>query len=185
MTDKELIQGLIDGDQQAAAFLVNEYQVMVYNACYSFLHNVHNAEDVTQDVFIEAIKHAGRFRLESKISTWLYRIAINRSLNFIRNNRKHRVWYEINDFFNSSKQSLEPQTEADPAEQLEQKNIIARAIDGLPDNQKIAFSLNKLEGLSYAEVAEIMDRKLPAVESLLHRARLNLQKKLKAYYEIE
>jgi RNA polymerase sigma-70 factor (ECF subfamily) len=74
--------------------------------------------------------------------------------------------------------------EIDPVERSEQKNIIARAIDALPKNQRIAFSLNKLEDLSYAEVAEVMELKLPAVESLLHRAKMNLQKKLKAYYEI-
>jgi RNA polymerase sigma-70 factor (ECF subfamily) len=184
MTDTELIQGLIDGDQRAGRFLVDEYQIMVYNTCYSFLHNVHNAEDVTQDVFIEAIKHASRFRAEAKVSTWLYRIAINRSLNYIRNNRKRWFWQEIDEFFDSGKAVNEPMAEIDPVERSEQKNIIARAIDALPKNQRISFSLNKLEDLSYAEVAEVMELKLPAVESLLHRAKMNLQKKLKAYYEI-
>lgn len=184
MTDKELIQGLIDSDRQAGSYLVDQYQVLVYNTCYSFLHNVQNAEDVTQEVFIEVIRHASRFRAEAKVSTWLYRIAINRSLNYIRNNRKRWFWEEIDDYFESGKAGREPKAETDPAERNEQKNIIARAIDSLPKNQRIAFSLNKLEDLSYAEVAEIMELKLPAVESLLHRAKMNLQKKLKAYYEI-
>lgn len=184
MTDTELIQGLINGDQRAGRFLVDEYQIMVYNTCYSFLHNVHNAEDVTQDVFIEAIKHASRFRAEAKVSTWLYRIAINRSLNYIRNNRKRRFWHEIDEFLNSGKAGHEPVEVNDPVEESEKKSFIARAIDALPKNQSIAFSLNKLEGLSYAQVAEIMELKLPAVESLLHRAKMNLQKKLKSYHEI-
>lgn len=173
---------MIEGSQTAARFLVNEYQVMVYNTCYSFLRNVHNAEDVTQEVLIEAIKHAGRFRAEAKVGTWLYRIAINRSLNYIRNNRKRQFWLEIDDYLQWDNTRAE--TNVDPLERKEQNTMLARAIDGLPKNQRIAFTLNKMEELPYAAVAEIMELKLPAVESLLHRAKMNLQKKLKDYYRI-
>jgi RNA polymerase sigma factor (sigma-70 family) len=187
MTDLELLNGLAKGDPLAGRQFVDSYQVNVYNVCYGFLQNVHDAEDIAQEVFIEAIRNASKFRGDAKLSTWLYRIAVNRSLNHIRNNKKRRFWKELDsvfgfDIFSDRTNSYEPVTNEDELERKEQKLMIGEAIKSLPEKQRAAFTLNKLEDLSYAEVAEIMQTSLASVESLIHRARAGLQKKLKSNY---
>lgn len=187
MTDAELIQGLKDKDSGAWHELVDRYQLLVYNICIGFLRNAHDAEDLSQDIFIEVFNSAHKFRGDAKLSTWLYRISVNRSLNFIRNNRKRRFWKEIDALFgvSASEEAIAfvPSVETDPMETSEQRTLLDQAISQLPENQRVAFTLNKIEELPYAEVAEIMELSLSAVESLIHRARVNLRKKLKNYYK--
>ena len=84
----DLINRLKQGDEPAFRILVEDYRKQVVNTCFGLLHNYDDAEDVAQDVFIEAFRSIHKFRGDSKIETWLYRIAINRSLNHIRNNKK-------------------------------------------------------------------------------------------------
>lgn len=186
MTEAELIKGLKEKDPLAWQQLVEQNQLLVFNVCNGFLHNNSDAEDLSQDIFIEVFNNAHKFRGDAKISTWLYRIAVNRSLNFIRNSNKRRVWKEIDALFgfSASKDSAALMTsqEREPMETSEQHSMLEKAIAQLPSNQKVAFRLNKIEELPYAEVAEIMELSLSAVESLIHRARLNLRKKLKNYY---
>lgn len=187
MTDSELLQGIEQGDPQAGRLFVDRYQVQIYNICYSFLHNAHDAEDVTQEVFIEVLRNAAKFRGDSKLGTWIFRIATNRSLNFLRNNRKRKFWKEIDSFFDisgskSDPRDAEPMESSDILEQEEQKVALSSAIAALPDSQRTAFTLNRLDDLSYAETAEVMEISLAAVESLIHRARLTLRKKLETYY---
>lgn len=187
MTDAELVQGLKDKDPAAWHELVEQNQLLVYNVCNGFLRNAHDAEDLSQDIFIEVFNSAHKFRGDAKISTWLYRISVNRSLNFIRNNRKRRFWKEIDALFGNSAPedgtAFVPSVEKEPMETSEQRSLLDNAISQLPENQRVAFTLNKIEELPYAEVAEIMELSLSAVESLIHRARVNLRKKLKNYYK--
>ncbi|MCK4427954.1 MAG: sigma-70 family RNA polymerase sigma factor, partial [candidate division Zixibacteria bacterium] len=85
MNDEELIQKIIDRDHRAFKWLVDRYQDLVINTCYHLIGNRQDAEDVSQEVFFQVYKSAQKFRREAKLSTWLYRIAVNRSLNFVRN----------------------------------------------------------------------------------------------------
>lgn len=171
------------GNQLAAKELVDLYQVKVYNICVSLLHNVHDAEDITQEVFMEVLLHTADFRGEAQLGTWIYRIAVNRSLNFIRSNKKRRWWKQIDEFLSfSENESYEPSTTPQQMEESEQKLILQKAIDKLPEKQRIAFTLNKIDDFSYLDVAEIMNMSHSAIESLIHRARMNLQKSLKPYY---
>jgi len=188
MSDQELLDGIAKGDPLAGRLFTDTYQVKVYNICYSFLLNVHDAEDLTQEVFIEALRNAGKFRGDSRLGTWLYRIAVNRSLNHIRDNRKRKFWKDIDDFFTLDGMSdhasgREPESNADLLEQKEQRHLIGEAIASLPEKQRIAFTLNKLEDMSYPEVAEVMQTSVSSVESLIHRARMGLQKQLKHYFK--
>jgi RNA polymerase sigma-70 factor (ECF subfamily) len=183
MTETDLIKGLIAKDSNAWKALVDQYQILVYNVCYGFLQNSHDAQDLTQDIFIEVFNSAHKFRGDSKLSTWLYRISANRSLNFIRNNKKWRFWKELSSFFidddgDGIHESEEPFVVDEKIEQQERSRFLYQAISDLPDNQRIAFTLHKIEDLPYAEIAEIMNVTLPAVESLMHRAKVNLRKKL-------
>lgn len=187
MSDYETIEQLKQGDEQVFRELVEQYREMVVRTCYGILRNREDAEDVAQDVFVEVYRSISGFRADAKLSTWLYRIAINRSLNHIRDNKKRR-WLGFGKDAECENTPL-LNVEADAADQpeytLENKEraaILFRAIDRLPDKQKVAFLLRKYDGLSYREIADIMELSQSSVESLLFRAKKNLQKKLLACY---
>lgn len=188
LTDSELIEDILDNNSQKAfEELVNRYQPLVTRTCLGFVNRYADAEDIAQDVFIEVYQSLRNFRKESKLSTWLYRIAVNKSLNFIRKQKRHSNLRSIENFFtagNSSKsESIEiaspKSADADwNIEQEEDKQMLKRAINSLAENQRIAFVLSKYHDLSYKEIAEVMSTTLSSVESLLFRARQNLQSKL-------
>ena len=189
MTDQELIEQIQSGSQSAFRHLVDKYQVLVFNTCIGFVGNRQSAEDLSQDVFIEAFRSIGKFRGEAKLSTWLYRISVNKSLNHIRDHKKHNIVRSLERFFYGEKEEkLDVEDNifgsADmPMEQQQHARELHQAISSLPDNQQIAFNLHKFDDLSYKQIAEIMDLSLSSVESLIHRAKKNLQKKLAAYYK--
>jgi len=168
--------------------LYEKHNNMVYNLCLKYLQNIEDAEDVTQEVFISIHKSLHQFKGESKLSTWIYRIAVTKSLEFIRmKNRKKRFAFFQTIFANENGEiKIEASHFHHPGVALENKEraaIIFKAIDKLPENQKTAFILSKLEELSYAEISEIMKVSLSSVESLLFRAKQNLQKLLGDYYD--
>ena len=80
MGEKEMIKAILKGDQKAFKLLVDTYQLMVVNTCYAFVHDQDEAEDIAQDVFIQVFESLSTFRFQSKLSTWLYKIAVNRSI---------------------------------------------------------------------------------------------------------
>lgn len=185
MNDQELIQKIAQNDQAAFRMLVDRYNEMVINVCFHFCGNKQDAEDVAQEVFIQIYKSAPNYRFEAKLSSWIYRIAVNRSLNNLRTQKRMRWFKRINDFFDEDR--LNEATICDPVSPdqpdiafsgKEQRQFIQKAIDSLPDDQKVAFMLHQFEGLSYQEITEIMQKSLSSVTSIIHRAKLNLQKKL-------
>ena len=99
MTDQELIDQIQSGSQSAFRHLVDKYQVLVFNTCIGFVGNRQSAEDLSQDVFIETYRSISKFRGEAKLSTWLYRISVNKSLNHIRDHKKHNVVRSLERFF--------------------------------------------------------------------------------------
>lgn len=188
MNERNLITALQKGDQIAFKTLVDKHKQNVFGTCMGFLHNEANADDITQEVFIEAFRSIYKFDGKSKISTWLYRIAVNKSLNYIRDNKKHKILRSIESFFINSNTELPIESDENyeagfDIEHNENRKIIKKAINSLPKNQRIAFVLNKYQDLSYKEVAGVMDVSLSSVESLIHRAKLNLQKKLVNFYK--
>ncbi len=183
MTDPaELITKIRSGDNIAAGELIDLYQDKVFRICFSFLGNLHDAEDLTQEVFIDVLQNLKNFRGDSAPGTWIYRIAVNRSLNFIRNRKRYKWWKQVDDFLTFSATEKEPSIINTKIEDEEGKVILQNAINTLPENQRTAFTLNKLDELSYNEVCEIMGMSLSAVESLIHRAKINLQKSLRGYF---
>lgn len=183
-----LVKQLIEGKPLAFKQLVDTYQNIVYNTCLSFVHQVQDAEDLAQETFLEVYQSIKTFRKDSQLSTWIYRIAVNKCLDFIRKQKRKK-----RSGFLHSLSGLSPGLEAGflahknhPGVGLENKEraqILFNAIDQLPDAQKTAFTLHKLEGLPYEEIAKIMKKSLSSVESLMHRARKNLQKLLGNYYK--
>ncbi|MGC9353624.1 MAG: RNA polymerase sigma factor [Mariniphaga sp.] len=189
MNEAGIIDKLKQGNESAFKELVENYRGMVVNTCFGLLHNKDDAEDVAQDVFIEVFRSVENFRADSKISTWLYRIAVNRSLNFIRDNKKRKWFQSFDDVVESKKEILNElnyQSVDDPGSELENSQralLLHEAIDSLPENQRVAFTLNKYEDLAYKEISEVMNLSVSSVESLIHRAKKNLQKKLHHCYK--
>jgi len=189
MTDAQLIEGILNREQKCFKELVDKYQLLVLNTCNSFLHDKNNAEDIAQEVFIEVFLSINKFKSEAKLSTWLYRIAVNKSLNFIRDNKNRSLVKSIENYF-SGEQKSELQIPDNNSiyfdiddSHTEKIELLHKAIDSLSDKQKTALTLSKFEKLSYAQIAEVMDLSLSSVEGLIHRAKINLQKKILNYYK--
>ena len=161
MLEQELIERIRADDPRAFKELFDSNVTLVHNVCFRMLGNRQDAEDVTQEVFLEAYKSLKRFRFESKLSTWLYRIAVNRSLNHQRK-RKLERWLSLD--FDSPDRSDEdfdapgmPENGPDGAmEKKDAERIVQTAINSLPDQQRLALLLHRYEELSYEEIAKVM-----------------------------
>ena len=183
MTDKELTDGLILQRKEAIDYLVDKYQKNVIKTAFYFLANMEDAEDLSQEVFLEILKSVGQYKQNSSLYTWIYRITVNKSLDHLRKQKRRDVMHQIYPFIRGSndvtnRNDIEPAIMDTQNEDREKRGILDSAVNSLPENQRIAFILNKYEDLAYKEIAEIMNLSLSSVESLIHRAKLNLQKKL-------
>jgi len=186
MNDFEIIEAIRQGSPEYFKELVDKYKEMVFRVCLGFVRNRQDAEDTTQDVFFTVYKNIKNFRSESKLSTWIYRIAVNRSLNHIRK-RKYAKIFSKADLEKENDINNFPAGENSAADfkviSKEKMKIILKALDKLPSNQRTAFTLFNLKGFTYEEIAEITGCSIPAVESRIHRAKMNLQKRLVKYFK--
>lgn len=147
---------------------------MVYNTALGYLHNVEEAEEITQDVFVSIYQKASTFQENAKLSTWIYRITINKCLNALdKRKRRPNAESEVHEFHRID--FVHPGI---LLENQEKSKYLFAVIDALVDAQKTAFILSYIEGLPRQEVADVMEIGLKAVESLLQRAKANLRKKL-------
>lgn len=183
---KDLIRKLQEGDQMEFTTLMDLYQNMVYNTALGIVQNEEDADDITQEVFEQVYISIGSFKGESKLSTWLYKITISKSLDHIKKKKRKKRFGVVQSLFGvSDVEKYSPVEFNHPGVQLEQKERASElfaALNQLPDKQKIAFILHKVEGQSYQEVAEIMNKSLYAVEALMSRAKANLKTLLHNYY---
>jgi len=171
------------------AEIYDAYKTKVFNTTIGYLQSYEDAEEVTQDVFVEVHRSLHTFEGKSSLSTWIYRIAIHKSLDFIKSkNRKKRFAFLTALFDDAGALKHDAPDFYHPGVILENKEKSAtlfKAINTLPANQKTAFILSKVEGLSYAEISEVMETSVSAVESVLFRAKQNLQQQLAAFFEQE
>jgi RNA polymerase sigma-70 factor (ECF subfamily) len=122
MNDKELVKRICEGDENSFRLLVEKYQDIVFRTCHGFLKNVEDSEDLTQEVFIKVFHKIQDFRGESEFSTWLYRIAVNMSINVLRQNKRRQLFEDIeNIIFTSGKNHQNALTDASVDEQFEKK----------------------------------------------------------------
>lgn len=153
------------------------HSVNVYNTAISYLQNAEDAEEISQDVFITVYHKIDGFNQSSKLSTWLYRITINKSINYIKKRKRHQL-------MSLGLLKKDPANFNHPGVQLEHKEEAAelfKQIDLLAPNQKTAFILVFIEHLPQQEVADIMEIGLKAVESLLQRAKTKLRANINFY----
>jgi RNA polymerase sigma-70 factor (ECF subfamily) len=184
LNHSDLLSGIQSGDGAVFSTLVDRWQNMVYNTALGIVQNEEDAEDITQDVFIRLYENIVSFRQEAQLSTWIYRITVNLALDFEKRKKRQKHGGLLKKIF-FVKAEEEPVNFHHPGVLLDNKEkaaILFKALKKLPEKQKIAFTLHKIEGLSAKEVAEIMETSLYAVESLIGRAKNGLKKVLEQYY---
>jgi len=186
--DDQLIRGLLKNDPTAFECLIDRYQDNVYNTCLGILKQPVDAEDITQEVFVEVFKSINTFRNDAKLSTWIYRIALNKSLEMTRKSKRLKRKNEVISIEKNYGSGLSIPSFDHPCVEMEMKesaSILMNSVDRLPDAQRIAFVLKKIEGLSQKQIAEIMKVSESSVESLLARAKKNLKKRLNKLYRTD
>jgi len=182
----DLIEAIRNHEEWAFRELIRENQGKVYNVCLTMLKNLEDAEDLSQEVFIDVFEKVEQFRGQAEISTWLYKLAVNKSLEFLRKQKRQKRWNGLKALVLGTEEINHPKDFDHPGvimENQEHARVLFKHIERLSDKQKVAFTLNKTEGLAYLQIAEIMEVSVSSVESLIFRANSNLRKSLKSYYE--
>lgn len=186
MTETELITLLKQKDRAAFKSIVETGQDMVYNTALGILQNAEDAEDVTQEVFMQVFESVSSFKGESKFSTWIYRITVSKAMDHIRRKKRKKRFAFIQSLYGKNDEPvIDPPDFFHPGISMENKEnaaVLFKAMEQLSPNQQTAFVLNKVEGLSYLEIGEVMKITDSAVDALLHRAKANLKKILADYY---
>lgn len=143
------------------------------------------AKDMAQEVFIHVYQNISKFKGDSLLSTWIYRIAVNKCLEEIRRRGRQKRSAHLEDISDSSiqNQAADFFHPGVALEDQERAKVLFTAIEQLPDQQQVAFTLAKVEQLSYEEISKVMEKSVSSVESLIHRAKQNLKKLLVTYYE--
>ena len=191
MNEENYINKLRAGSQAAFSQLIDAYQQKVFGTCISFVPNKEDAEDIAQEVFLEVFKSISKFKGDAKLSTWIYKIATNKCLEFIRKrNAKKRFAFMQTILGNEipidkTSYFTEINHPGIILENKEKSAIVFKAINKLPENQRVIFTLAKIDGRSYQEIVEITGKSLSSVESILFRAKKGLQVKLENYYTSE
>ncbi len=181
------LEALRNGDRAEFSRLVEAYYKMIYHLSYKMLGDAQDAEDVLQETFLKAYRHLGSFDGRSSLSTWLYRIATNEALMFLR--RKKPDLVSIDEPVETGEVEAEPLQIVDwcclPEAELlssEAQAHLDRAVENLPPSLRVVFVLRDLQGLSTLETAEVLNLSENAVKTRLSRARLRLREELSGYY---
>ncbi|NTW62874.1 MAG: RNA polymerase sigma factor [Chlorobiaceae bacterium] len=187
-THKALPDNRVTSKNEQFRALVLEHQEMVLNTCFRFVFNREDAEDLAQDVFVEVYRSLDQFREESKLSTWIYRIAVTKSLDYLRRLKRKKRFSSIKRVIgiDDPSEDLTDPAGINPLQSLagkENANLLQDALNTLPENQKTAFLLSKQDGFSNQEIADILQSSVSAVESLIHRAKKNLHDKLYKHFK--
>ena len=189
MEEQDFINDLRTGKQFAYAKLIELFQQKVFATCISFVPNKEDAEDIAQEVFVEVFNSINKFKGNSKLSTWIYRITTNKCLEFIRkrNTKKRFAFLQSimgNDIpVDKTKYFTEMNHPGILLENKEKSETLFKAINQLPDAQRVVFTLSKVDGMSYQEICEVTEKSLSSVESLMFRAKKNLQDILGDFYK--
>jgi RNA polymerase sigma-70 factor (ECF subfamily) len=186
--DAALMQAFQRGDESAFETLVDRHRERVFRLACRYLRDETAADDLAQEAFLRVYRAKQTWRPEAKFSTWLYRVTANACLNELRARRARKAveaTAPAGPDGGTIPEGADPGA-ADPGDSILRKElagVVKAAVDELPEDQRLAVMLSKYEGLSYRELAESMERSVPAVKSLLVRARENLRKSLAPYLD--
>jgi RNA polymerase sigma factor (sigma-70 family) len=179
LTELELIAQLKLGNENAFKTMVFQYQNKVYNTALGLVQNNIDAEDIAQEVFIQVYKSIQQFRGDATLNTWIYRITVTKCLDFLRSKKRKKRMAIVLQLFKNNQPVYDAPHFNHPGVMLDNKEkaaLLFACVQQLPENQKTAFVLNKVEDLSYAEIAVILKISESAVDALLQRAKQNLRK---------
>ena len=145
MEDLELIKNLKSGDEEAYRLVVDTYQKMVLNCAYKFLRNSESAQDLTQEVFLEVFESIHSFRADAKLSTWIYRITVTKSLNHLKSLQREKRFGKLLRLFGEDEieKRIPAPGSMSPEKELENRDraaVLARELEKLAENQKVAFT---------------------------------------------
>lgn len=187
LLDEQLVERVQRGDKAAFNLLVKKYQHKVVNLVARYVNNPGDVPDVAQEAFIKAYRALPTFRGESAFYTWLYRIAVNTAKNYLTSQGRRPPSSDVEADEAESYGGGEALQEVSTPENLaltdEIKRTVFSAIEALPEDLRTAITLRELEGLSYEEIAEIMDCPVGTVRSRIFRAREAIDKRLQPLIE--
>ncbi len=175
-SDEVLITLVHQGEQGAFRVLLERYQERIRNLIYFIFHDQQVVDDLSQEVFIKAYEALPQFRFQSSFYTWLYRIAVNKSRDELRK-RKVRRWFSLQTMLDSGDKELGSKILVEQHDN-ELQELLAAGLKTLPEKYRIAIILKDVDGLSYEEIAEVMECEIGTVKSRLSRARAMLRKVL-------
>ena len=178
MTEHELVQAARSGDQGAFETLVKANQAMAYQLAYRMTGNPEDAADLTQEVFLSAWRSLSRFQEQSSFGTWIYRMATNASIDFLRREKRRQVLSMTMEEDSEERQAQVPDERYSPHRLLEQKEArqaVANALAALSPEHRQVLVLREMEGLSYQEIGRLLDLEEGTVKSRIARARLALR----------
>ncbi len=183
-SDHELVRACRRGDKEAFQELVERYQRKVVSVALGMVHNREDAVEIAQETFVKAFENLDRFKGESSFYTWLYRIVVNRAIDFQRRERRHPTvaLEEHAGAGEGYEDILKEERPTDPYQKVQAHEIgdrVSAAINELTPDHKAVILLREVEGLSYDEISRVMQCSKGTVMSRLHYARKKLQKKLK------
>jgi RNA polymerase sigma-70 factor (ECF subfamily) len=188
--EEQLVKDLQAGKTESFERLATLFQKKIYALSFNLTRNAMDSEDVTQEVLLTLFKKIHTFQGKSAFSSWVYRITLNATYMKLRSRKKDQsisIEELLPSFNGSGFQQEKIQDWSENTESIildnETRETIQKAVDLLPDKEKIVFLLRDVEGLSTEKVGEILELTVPAVKSRLHRARLFLRKKLANYFE--
>ncbi|MBR3940014.1 MAG: RNA polymerase sigma factor [Bacteroidales bacterium] len=174
-SEEEIIKALKNKDSEAFKYVYQTHYARLKSVCYGIVHNNEDAEDIVQEVFIDLYDSVSRFQEKSTLSTWLYRIVLNKSYNFLRSKKVRDIFSRFEE-----KLSQQPDQVEDEDEKTRQINDLHRAIEALPERQAKVFTLFFYEKMSQKEIAEVLKlNSVTVVEQLIFRAKQNIKKTMK------
>jgi RNA polymerase sigma-70 factor (ECF subfamily) len=172
-TDRDLIERVLGGRQEAYAELVRRHHPRVFGLCVSMLGDRAQAEDAAQDVFLKAYRRLADFRGDAALSTWLYRVAANRCLDLLRRTtrRREESWEAFVEREGDGMKRLLAEPTAEAPLVSEDADLVRRVLARLPDEYRLILTLREVEGLDYRELTEALDCSMDSVKAKLRRAR--------------
>ncbi|MDE2701006.1 MAG: sigma-70 family RNA polymerase sigma factor [Gemmatimonadetes bacterium] len=184
--DIQIVARVLEGNTEAFSLLVQRHHERVYNAVYSLIGDLDEADDLAQEAFLKAFRALNRFRGQSLFSTWLHRIAVNCCLDHLKSRHRrsfvsldeHRETWDAPRIW-----AGQPQNADMRVERRELQEILERALDDLSEEYRVTFVLREIEGLTYEEIAELLKCSIGTVKSRLFRGRTKLREILQVQYD--
>ncbi|TLX78321.1 RNA polymerase sigma factor [Labilibacter sediminis] len=181
--EQNVVNQILNGNIHAFELIVNDFKERVINICFSYTNDLTDAEDISQEVFIEVYKSLHQFKKQASLATWIYRIASNKSIDHIRKRKRLKRGSELTGYLEDQKNidwvTQNQSTPMDEVIQIQRKELLYYGLSKLPKRQKEAFVLTQIEGFDQKSAAEILETSVKSIESLVIRGK----KKLKSVLE--